>query len=149
MNAEWTIKTIEKYCVLTEDVNAGKPVVLLDWQKSLIRSMVDHRIIWLEIARKNGKSATIAMIAIAHMLAGYKNKTNPQVILAAATREQATILLNYCKNTIYFTAGRVDPITKKSLDLSAILKPFRGEIRIKGLPGFLRLLPQMVAVIMV
>jgi phage terminase large subunit-like protein len=110
----------------------------MDWQKSLIRSMVDHRIIWLEIARKNGKSATIAMVAIAHMLAGYKNKTNPQVILAAATREQATILLNYCKNTIYFTAGRIDPVTKKSLDLSSILKPFRGEIRIKGMPGFLK-----------
>ena len=100
--------------------------------------MVDHRLIWLEIARKNGKSATIAMVAIAHMLAGWKEKTNPQVILAAATREQASILLNYVKNTILLTEGRTDPNTGKSLDLNRILKTYRGEVRLKGAPGYLK-----------
>jgi len=125
----WTEKIIEKYCVLTEDEHAGKPVKLLDWQRHLIRNGEGKRMIWLEIPRKNGKSAFIAMLAIAHMLEGWKNNSNPQVVLAAATREQAGILFAYVRNMILYNP-----------ELQKVLEPFRKEIRLKGRPGFLKTL---------
>jgi len=125
----WTEKIIEKYCVLTEDEHAGKPVKLLDWQRHLIREGEGKRMIWLEIPRKNGKSAFIAMLAIAHMLEGFKNNSNPQVVLAAATREQAGILFAYVRNMILYNP-----------ELQKVLQPFRKEIRLKGRPGFLKTL---------
>jgi len=125
----WTEKIIEKYCVLTEDEHAGKPVKLLDWQRHLIRNGEGKRMIWLEIPRKNGKSAFIAMLAIAHMLEGFKNNSNPQVVLAAATREQAGILFAYVRNMILYNP-----------ELQKVLEPFRKEIRLKGRPGFLKTL---------
>ena len=129
MDLTWTEKIIEKYCVLTEDEHAGKPVKLLDWQRHLIRNGEGKRMIWLEIPRKNGKSAFIAMLAIAHMLEGWKNNSNPQVVLAAATREQAGILFAYVRNMILYNP-----------ELQKVLEPFRKEIRLKGRPGFLKTL---------
>lgn len=127
MSLTWTERMIEKYCVLTEDEHAGKPVKLLDWQRHLIRQGQGKRMIWLEIPRKNGKSAFIAMLAIAHLLEGYKNTSNPQVILAAATREQAGILFGYVRNMILLNP-----------QLQKVLEPFRKEIRLKGKPGYLK-----------
>ena len=102
---------------------------LLDWQRHLIREGEGKRMIWLEIPRKNGKSAFIAMLAIAHMLEGFKNNSNPQVVLAAATREQAGILFAYVRNMILYNP-----------ELQKVLQPFRKEIRLKGRPGFLKTL---------
>lgn len=102
---------------------------LLDWQRHLIRNGEGKRMIWLEIPRKNGKSAFIAMLAIAHMLEGWKNNSNPQVVLAAATREQAGILFAYVRNMILYNP-----------ELQKVLEPFRKEIRLKGRPGFLKTL---------
>ena len=129
MDLTWTEKIIEKYCVLTEDEHAGKPVKLMDWQRHLIREGEGKRMVWLEIPRKNGKSAFIAMIAIAHMLEGYKNNSNPQVVLAAATREQAAILFGYVRNMVLYNP-----------ELQKVLEPYRKEIRLKGKPGFLKTL---------
>jgi len=127
MDSTWTENIIERYCVLTEDEHAGKPVKLLDWQRHLIREGEGKRMIWLEIPRKNGKSAFIAMLAVAHMLEGFKNNSNPQVILAAATREQAGILFGYVRNMILLNP-----------QLQKVLEPFRKEIRLKGRPGYLK-----------
>jgi phage terminase large subunit-like protein len=129
VNSTWTENIIERYCVLTEDEHAGKPVKLLDWQRHLIRNSEGKRMVWLEIPRKNGKSAFIAMLAIAHMLEGFKNNSNPQVVLAAATREQAGILFAYVRNMVLFNP-----------ELQKVLEPYRKEIRLKGRPGFLKTL---------
>ncbi len=127
MTSTWTENIIERYCVLTEDAGAGKPVQLMDWQRGLIRDAEGKRMVWLEIPRKNGKSAFIAMLAIAHLLKGFKDGTNPQVILAAATREQAGILFGYVRNMILLNP-----------QLQKVLEPFRKEIRLKGKPGYLK-----------
>jgi phage terminase large subunit-like protein len=123
----WTEEIIEKYCVLTEDAKAGTPVQLMEWQRDLIRRSEGKRLVWLEIPRKNGKSAFIAMLAIAHLLKGWKDNSNPQVIIAAATREQAGILFGYVRNTIL-----MNPVLKQALI------PFRREIHLQGKPGFLK-----------
>ena len=129
MELTWTERIIEKYCVLTEDQDAGQPVKLMHWQRQLIREGEDKRMIWLEIPRKNGKTAFIAMLAVAHMLKGFKENSNPQVVLAAATREQAGILFNYVRNMILFNP-----------ELQKVLEPYRKEIRLKGKPGFIKTL---------
>ena len=129
MDLTWTERIIEKYCVLTEDQDAGQPVKLMPWQRQLIREGEGKRMIWLEIPRKNGKTAFIAMLAIAHMLKGFKENSNPQVVLAAATREQAGILFNYVRNMILFNP-----------ELQKVLEPYRKEIRLKGKPGFIKTL---------
>jgi phage terminase large subunit-like protein len=126
-NLNWTCKIIEKYCLQTEGEDAGKPVKLMPWQKRFISDMEGKRDVWLEIPRKNGKTATIAMIAIAHMLKGWRDDTNPEVILAASTKEQAGILFRYCTNMII-----------RSPALQVALRPMQYEIRLKGKPGFLK-----------
>jgi phage terminase large subunit-like protein len=127
MQSTWTENIIERFCVLTEDSGAGTPVKLMDWQRKLIRDAEGKRMVWLEIPRKNGKSAFIAMLAIAHLLKGFKEGTNPQVVLAAATREQAGILFGYVRNMILLNP-----------QLQKVLEPFRKEIRLKGKPGYLK-----------
>ena len=123
----WTVEIIEKYCVLTEDTLAGTPVKLMPWQVDLIERAEGKRMVWLEIPRKNGKSAFIAMLAVAHLLKGFRDNTNPQVIIAAATREQASILFGYVRNTIL-----MNPVLQQALI------PYRREIHLKGKPGFLK-----------
>jgi len=127
MNATWTIKTISKYCVHTEGEASGTPITLMPWQKDLIKRSHGKRDVWLEIPRKNGKSATIAMIAIAHLLDGWKRDTNPEVIIAASTKEQAGILFRYVVNMV-----------KRSKSLQVALRPMQYEIRLKGKPGFMK-----------
>lgn len=123
-SAAWYIRTIEKFCKLTEDTRAGDPFILLPWQKQFLRSMKKSRVNWLEIPRKNGKSAFLSAIAIAHMLEGYKNNSNPEVIIAAATREQAGILYTYIYNQILL-----------SPELRLIMDSYRKEIRLKNKAG--------------
>lgn len=127
MTPDWQIKVIERYCVHTEGELAGKPIKLMPWQKRLIRKMHNKRDVWLEIPRKNGKSATIAMMAIAHLLDGWKRDINPEVIIAASTKEQAGILFRYVVNMI-----------KRSKALQVALRPMQYEIRLVGKPGFMK-----------
>jgi phage terminase large subunit-like protein len=127
MKPDWTINIINKYCVNTEGDNAGKPIVLMPWQKNLVKKAYGKRDVWLEIPRKNGKSATIAMLAIAHLLDGFKHDSNPEVIIAASTKEQAGILFRYVVNMI-----------RRSPALQVALRPMQYEIRLKGKPGFMK-----------
>lgn len=127
MKPDWTIKAISKYCVNTEGDDAGKPIKLMPWQKNLLKKAHGKRDVWLEIPRKNGKSATIAMLAIAHLLDGWKRDTNPEVIIAASTKEQAGILFRYVVNMV-----------KRSQPLQVALRPMQYEIRLKGKPGFMK-----------
>jgi phage terminase large subunit-like protein len=76
--------------------------------------------VWVEIPRKNAKSATIAMIVIAHML----TTENPQVIIVAANREQAAQLFGYIYNMIQL-----------SPELRTHLEAYRRVIRLKNRIG--------------
>lgn len=127
MQATWTIKTIKNFCVQTEGDNAGQPIKLMPWQVNLIKKAEGKRDVWLEIPRKNGKSATIAMLAISHLLDGWRRDTNPEVIIAASTKEQAGILFRYVVNMI-----------KRNKKLQIALRPMQYEVRLNGKPGFMK-----------
>lgn len=89
------IAFIEKYCRVPEGKHVGKPIVLEPFQRKFILDVYDNpkgtRRAYLSIARKNGKSALIAGICLAHIL-GPEAIINTQIISGARSREQAALV---------------------------------------------------------
>jgi phage terminase large subunit-like protein len=85
---------IEKYCFVPEGKLVGKPMRLMDFQRKFILEVYDNPAsttrAYLSIARKNGKSALIA-IALAHIV-GPEAKLNSQIISGARSRDQASLV---------------------------------------------------------
>ena len=68
---EMVIAFAERYCLTPEGAHVGKPIKLAPFQKKFIKDIYDNphgtRRAILGIARKNGKSALIAAIMLAHI----------------------------------------------------------------------------------
>lgn len=111
---------IETYCLVPEGTNVGKPIVLDPFQRDFILSVYDNpnttsRAI-LSIARKNGKTALIAGIVLAHV-AGPEAVLNSQIVSGAMSREQASIVFNLAVKMIRMSPKlsaliRIVPSTK-------------------------------------
>lgn len=69
---ERVIAFIERYCIVSEGALLGKPVRLLPFQKKFILAVYDApegtSRAYLSIARKNGKTALIACLLLAHIV---------------------------------------------------------------------------------
>lgn len=92
---ERVIAFIERYCKAPEGAHVGQPIILEDFQKKFILDVYDnphgtHTAI-LSIARKNGKTALIAGILLAHLI-GPEAKQNSQIVSGALSRDQAAIV---------------------------------------------------------
>ncbi len=89
------IAFIERYCRAPEGKRVGQPIILDKFQKQFILAVYDNkrktRRAILSIARKNGKTALIAGILLAH-IAGPEAKLNSQIVSGALSREQAAIV---------------------------------------------------------
>lgn len=87
---ERVIAFIERYCLVPEGKLVGQPVVLVPFQKRFILEVYDNPAGTTEgilsIARKNGKSALIACILLAH-LAGPEARLNSQIVSGARSRD--------------------------------------------------------------
>jgi phage terminase large subunit-like protein len=98
---EKVIAFIERFCKVPEGVLVGKLIRLLPFQKKFILDLYDNpngtsRAI-LCIARKNGKTALIACLLLAHIV-GPEAKRNSQIISGAKSREQASLVFKLaCK----------------------------------------------------
>lgn len=92
---ERVIAFIERYIKTPEGTHTGKPLKLADFQKRFILDTYDNpsgtRRALLSIARKNGKSALIAAIVLAHLI-GPEAKLNSQIISGAMSRDQAALV---------------------------------------------------------
>lgn len=106
------IAFIERYCVVPEGKLVGRPVRLEPFQKRFIWDVYDNPdgptvegI--LSIARKNGKSALIACILLAHLV-GPEARLNSQIVSGARSRDQAALVFK---------------LASKMVNLSADLKP--------------------------
>lgn len=127
------MRIITEACLVTEGPKFGKPVELLPWQLELIDAVTRkgengykrYPHLWVEIPRKNGKSFTLACLVICHLF----TTENPQVVMAAATREQAAILFKYL-----FDMVQLSPKLQKYLEA------YRRIIRLKDRPGEVRIL---------
>ena len=92
---ERVIAFIERYCVVPEGKLVGHPVRLEPFQKTFILDVYDNPAGTsegiLSIARKNGKSALIACILLAH-ICGPEARLNSQIVSGARSREQASLV---------------------------------------------------------
>lgn len=92
-----------------DGAHAGDPLVLRQWQKDFIVSVYAPtdasglrlvREAILSIPRKNGKSALVAGICLAH-LCGPEAVRNGQIYSLSVDREQAAILFKYAAAMVY------------------------------------------------
>jgi phage terminase large subunit-like protein len=94
---------IERYLVVAEGDLIGKPVRLEPFQRKFIIDVYDNptgtRRAFLSIARKNGKTALIAALLLAHIV-GPEAKLNSRIISGAMSKEQAAEVYNYASKMI-------------------------------------------------
>lgn len=120
------ISFIEKYCVVPEGDNIGKPVRLDEFQKKFILAIYDNPHITdtaiLSIARKNGKTGLIAFIVLAHLV-GPVAIQNSRIISGAQSKEQAAEVYNYASKCVQLSAKlnglvRIIPSSKKLVGIT-------------------------------
>jgi len=88
-------------------VGEGKPFKLMRWQKEFIRDIYEphhngKRVVRraiLSLGRRNGKTALIAAIALAHLV-GPERIFNGEIYSAANDREQASIVFKFAKQIV-------------------------------------------------
>lgn len=95
---ERVIAFIESFLVVPDGNLRGKPFRLLEFQKRFIREVYDNhagtRHAILSIGRKNGKTALMACLVLAHLV-GPEALENSQIESGARSREQAAKLWKY------------------------------------------------------
>lgn len=123
---ERVIAFIERYCKAPEGAHVGQPIILEDFQKQFILDVYDnphgtHTAI-LSIARKNGKTALIAGILLAHLI-GPEAVQNSQIVSGALSRDQAAIVFKLAVKMINLNEALQDlvhiiPSTKTLVGLA-------------------------------
>lgn len=103
---EKVIAFIEKYCrVPSGSVGSkvGAPLKLVEFQRRFILDVYDNpagtRRAYLSIGRKNGKTALIACLVLAHLV-GPEAKQNTQIVSGALSREQAAIVFDLASKMV-------------------------------------------------
>jgi phage terminase large subunit-like protein len=94
---------IETFCPVPEGKLIGQPMKLLPFQRKFVLAVYDnpagtHTGI-LSIGRKNGKTALIAALLLAH-LAGPEAVQNSQIVSGAQSREQAGIVFELARKMV-------------------------------------------------
>ena len=94
---------VERYCKVPEGPKVGRPIKLIEFQRKFILAIYDAprrvRRAYLSIARKNGKSALIAAILLAHIV-GPEAVQNSQIISGARSRDQAALVFKLAAKMI-------------------------------------------------
>lgn len=94
---------IEELCVIPEGAKVGQPMRLLSFQRKFILDVFDNPSgtsrAYLSVGRKNGKSALIAAIVLAHLV-GPVAKQNSQIISGARSRDQAALVFKLAEKMV-------------------------------------------------
>jgi phage terminase large subunit-like protein len=101
---ERVIAFIETYCRIPEGSKVGQPMKLIPFQRQFILDIYDNptaktRRAYLSIARKNGKTALIACILLAHIV-GPEAVQNSQIVSGAMSRDQAALVFELASKMI-------------------------------------------------
>ncbi|NVD44835.1 terminase large subunit domain-containing protein [Qipengyuania atrilutea] len=120
---------------ITIGADAGKPFVVRDFQQAFIRDIYREnedgsrpvRTGILSGARKIGKSTLASVIALAHTI-GPVAELNGEVILAANTREQASIVFNEIARMV-----RMNPYLAQLIEVVPSTK--RAYVKRSDIPG--------------
>ena len=123
---EKVLAFIESFIVSPEGDLIGQPMKLLPFQRKFILDIYDssvgtHTAI-LSIARKNGKTALIAAILLAH-LCGCEAVQNSQIVSGAQSKEQAAVVFELARKMVEMSPKlqslvRVQPSGKRLIGLS-------------------------------
>ena len=106
-SSDRVIKCIESYCTHVKGSLGGKPLLLMEWMKQVIRNIYDPvdadgnrliNMVYIEIPRKNSKTTLLAGLALYHLLAD--GEYGPEVVVAASDRSQATIMQDISKEMV-------------------------------------------------
>lgn len=123
--AERVIAFIERHCPTPDGAHVGKPMKLDAFQRRFIVAIYDNpagtRRALLSLARKNGKTALIAGLVLAHLV-GPEAKLNSQLVSGAMSRDQAALVFNLASKMVHLSptlAGivRIVPSGKRLLGL--------------------------------
>ena len=100
---EKIVAFIEAYCKIPEGAQVGQPMKLMKFQKQFILDVYDNphgtSRAYLSVARKNGKSALIAAVVLAHVV-GPEAKQNSQIISGARSRDQASLVFKLAEKMV-------------------------------------------------
>jgi phage terminase large subunit-like protein len=119
------IAFIERHCPTPDGAHVGKPMKLDEFQRKFIRAVYDNpagtRRALLSLARKNGKTALIAGLVLAHLV-GPEARLNSQLVSGAMSREQAALVFNLAAKMVQLspklsTIVRIVPSGKRLLGL--------------------------------
>jgi phage terminase large subunit-like protein len=112
--ANRVIEFIETYCLVPEGAKVGEPIKLAEFQRKFLNDIYANkkgtRRAYLAMARKNGKTALIACILLAH-ICGPEAKLNSQIISGAMSRDQAALVFALAQKMIYLNP-ELEKITK-------------------------------------
>lgn len=99
--SEAVIAFVEKFLRVPEGSQVGRPVKLREWQKDIIRQIYDTptRQVVISLGRKNGKTAIVAMLVLAHLV-GPEARRNAQIYSAAQSRDQAGIVFGLASKMV-------------------------------------------------
>ena len=101
------IECVEGYCRHHAGEWAGKPMLLEGWQKVILLECFGwmredgfrvHRTMWLELGRKNGKSALAAALGVYLLVAD--GEQGAEVYSSATKRDQARIVFQFAKEIV-------------------------------------------------
>ena len=123
---EKVCKFVEAFCVVPEGKLVGKPIKLMKFQRQFILDIYDNpkgtSRAYLSVGRKNGKSATVACLLLAHIV-GPEARQNSQIISGARSRDQASLVFKLAEKMV-----RLSP------KLSSIVKIVPSQKMLVGLP---------------
>jgi phage terminase large subunit-like protein len=123
---ERIIAFIQGFCPVPEGKHVGKPLKLMAFQRQFILDIYDNpkgtSRAYLSVARKNGKSALIAGIVLAHIV-GPEARQNSQIISGARSRDQAALVFKLAEKMV-----RLSPA------LSKIIRIIPSQKSLVGLP---------------
>jgi phage terminase large subunit-like protein len=122
--AERVIAFIESYCLTPEGEHVGKPMKLAPFQVKFIKAVYRGgvRRAYLSIARKNGKTALISSLLLAHLV-GPEAKRNSQIVSGARSRDQASLVFSLASKMV-----SLNP------DLASVVRIIPSGKRLIGLP---------------
>lgn len=121
---ERVCRFIETYCRVPEGALVGKPIRLEPFQEAFVLAVYDNAAgtdrAFLSIGRKNGKTAIIACLVLAHLV-GPEAKENSQIISGARSREQAALVFKLAEKMV-----RLNPDLSKLVRVTPSQKMLHG-----------------------
>lgn len=121
---ERVCKFIEEFCLVPEGKLVGQPIKLMPFQRKFILDIYNNpkgtSRAYLSVARKNGKSALIAGILLAHIV-GPEARLNSQIISGARSRDQASLVFKLAEKMV-----RLSPALSKIIRIVPSQKSLIG-----------------------